>query len=120
MRINVPTVGRGLLVRGAIGSAALLVALAALTSAASAAAIYRFSGFRPGLHIYAYVRRKQTLARFEFGKAAGPCGTAKGRALLFPGGHPGHDKYTVTFEQTKHYSAKAIPRIVTSLNLFRF
>ncbi|MGI8711868.1 MAG: hypothetical protein ACR2NR_01545 [Solirubrobacteraceae bacterium] len=79
---------------------------------------YRFSGFRPGRHIYAYFRRKHSLAHYKFGKAAGPCGTAKAKALLYPGGHPGHNKYTVTFEQTSHYSKQSFPQIVSTLNLF--
>jgi hypothetical protein len=80
---------------------------------------YRFSGFIPGRHIYAYFRRKTTLARFTFGKAQRPCGTASAKALLYPGGHPGHDKYTVTFEQTSRYTKKAL-RYVSTLDLFGF
>lgn len=80
---------------------------------------YRFSGFLPGRRIYAYFRRKVTVARFTFGKAKAPCGTTTAKALLYPGGHPAHDKYTVTFEQTNRYSKK-VARYVTTLNLFTF
>jgi hypothetical protein len=81
---------------------------------------YRFSGFRPGRHIYAYFRRKETLGRFTFPKAAKPCGTDQARALIYPGGHPGHDKYTVTFEQSSRFSKTAIPRVSTILSIIRF
>jgi hypothetical protein len=82
---------------------------------------FRFSGFTPGKHIYAYyLHRNKLVARVKFGKAAGPCGTFTQRALSYPGGHPRFDRYQVAFESSKRYSKAAFPRVVARLSVFRF
>jgi hypothetical protein len=70
---------------------------------------FSFSGFTPGKRIYGYWLRKKFIAKATFGKAKGPCGVLKQKALLYPGGHPTSDKYTVVFEQTTRYSKRATP-----------
>jgi len=81
---------------------------------------FSFSGFTPGKHIYGYYLRKKVVAKVKFGKAKGPCGTLKEKALLFPGGHPSHDSYKVTFENTSKYSKKAFPNVTGTLSIFHF
>jgi hypothetical protein len=81
---------------------------------------FTFSGFTPGKHIYGYYARKRIVARSRFGKAGGPCGTLRQRALLFPGGRPRNDKYTVTFESVSRYAKKAFPRVTGQLSILHF
>ena len=57
---------------------------------------FSFSGFVPGKHIYGYYLLKKVVAKVKFGKAHGPCGVLKQKALLYPGGRPTKDKYKVT------------------------
>jgi len=70
---------------------------------------FSFSGFTPGKRIYGYWLGKKSVAKTTFAKAKGVCGVLKQKALLYPGGHPTADKYTVAFEQTAHYSKRANP-----------
>lgn len=81
---------------------------------------FSFSGFTPGKHIYSFYMRKKIVARDEFGKAHGPCGTLKQKALLYPGGRPKNDEYNVTFESTSKYSKSAMPRFTGKLNILHF
>lgn len=81
---------------------------------------FSFSGFVPGKHIYGYYLRKKVVAKDKFGKAHGPCGTLKQKALLYPGGHPSKDSYKVTFENTSRYSKTAFPRVTGTLNIMHF
>jgi hypothetical protein len=82
---------------------------------------FRFSGFTPGRHIYAYyVHNKKLVAKATFGTAAGACGTFSQKALLYPGGHAGYDQYTVRFESSSHYSTTAFPAVIAKLSMFRF
>jgi hypothetical protein len=81
---------------------------------------FAFSGFVPGKHIYGYYVRKKVVAKVKFARAKGPCGTLKQKALLFPGGHPNHISYKVTFENTSKYSKKAFPRVTGTLSIFHF
>jgi hypothetical protein len=73
--------------------------------------MFTFAGFVPGKHIYGYYSRKNIVGRTKFGKATGACGTLKAKALLFPGGHPTHSQYTVTFESSSTYKKTAFPRV---------
>jgi hypothetical protein len=81
---------------------------------------FSFSGFVPGKHIYGYYLRKKIVAKVKFARAKGPCGTLKQKALLFPGGHPSHDSYKVTFENTSKYTKKAFPAVTGTLSIFHF
>ena len=81
---------------------------------------YSFSGFTPGKRIYGYYARKRIVGRIRFNKAHGPCGTLRERALLFPGGRPHNDTYTVTFESMSRYSRKAFPRVTGKLSILHF
>ena len=71
--------------------------------------LFSFSGFLPGKHIYAFYIHGKAVARAVFAKAQGPCGMLHERALLYPGGRPGHNLYKVVFENTSRYSATAFP-----------
>jgi hypothetical protein len=77
-----------------------------------------FSGFRSGKQIYAHFLHPKQVAREQFGKATGPCGVLKTKALLYPGGHPRFRTYKLQFDNAKAYSAHASPRIDTTLNTF--
>ena len=81
---------------------------------------FSFSGFTPGKHIYGYYARRRIVGRIRFGRAAGPCGTLRQRTLLFPGGRPHNDRYTVTFESVGHYSRRAFPRVTGQLSILHF
>ena len=81
---------------------------------------FSFSGFTPGRHIYGFYARGRTKVRARFGVAQGPCGTLTQRALLYPGGRPTHDVYTVTFESSPRLSRTASPKITGKLTILRF
>jgi hypothetical protein len=82
---------------------------------------FSFSGFTPGKHIYSYyLRGKKVVAKDKFAKAQGPCGLLKEKALLYPGGRPTHDTYTVTFEDSSRYSKSVFPRVTGTLSILRF
>lgn len=81
---------------------------------------FSFSGFTPGQHIYGYYLRKQVVAKAKFGRASGPCGTLKQKALLYPGGHPRKNEYNVAFESASRYSKKAFPSVVGKLSILSF
>lgn len=83
--------------------------------------MFMFSGFTPGKHIYAYyMHNKRLVAKMKFGTASGPCGTSQSKALMYPGGHPRYQQYTVAFESSSHYSKNAFPMQLARLNIFRF
>ena len=81
---------------------------------------FSFSGFAPGKHIYGYYLRKKVVAKAKYGKAKGPCGMLKEKALLFPGGHPTKDQYKVTFESSSKFDKNAFPRVTGTLNILHF
>ncbi len=81
---------------------------------------FSFSGFVPGKHIYGYYLLKKVVAKVKFGKAHGPCGLLKQKALLYPGGRPSKDKYKVTFESSSRYDKNAFPRVTGTLNILHF
>lgn len=81
---------------------------------------FRFSGFTPGRHIFGYYMRRRILARVRFAKAAGPCGTLRQRALLYPGGRPRFALYRVAFEDRARYSPRAYPRVTGKLTILHF
>ncbi len=81
---------------------------------------FSFSGFTPGKRIYGFYARRRIVGRIRFGRAAGPCGTLRQRALLFPGGRPHNDLYTVTFESTSRYAKRAFPQVSGQLRILRF
>jgi hypothetical protein len=81
---------------------------------------FMFSGFVPGKRIYGYYLRKKVVAKAKFGKAQGPCGMLKQKALLYPGGRPSHDSYKVTFESSSKYDKSAFPRVTGTLNILHF
>lgn len=78
---------------------------------------FRFSGFTPGKHIYAYyLHDKKLVAKATIGRAQGPCGTLRHKALMYPGGHPRYDQYTVAFESSRRYSKRAFPNVFAKLS----
>jgi hypothetical protein len=82
--------------------------------------LFSFSGFEPGRRIYAFYIHGKRRARAVFNRAQGPCGTLRERALLYPGGRPTNDRYTVVFENTGRYSATAFPRVTGNLKILHF
>jgi hypothetical protein len=82
---------------------------------------FSFAGFVAGKHIFGYWRSKnKTVGTTKFGKAHGPCGLLKEKALLFPGGRPKKDSYKVTFESTSKFSNSVFPRVTGTLNILHF
>lgn len=81
---------------------------------------FEFAGFTPGKRIYAFYMHGRTTVRTSFGIANGPCGTLTRRALLYPGGRPRYDVYTVAFESVPRYSRTARPQSRASFNLVHF
>ena len=81
---------------------------------------FSFSGFATGKHIYGYYLLKKVVAKVKFGRAHGPCGLLKQKALLYPGGHPSKDKYKVSFESSSRYDKNAFPRVTGTLNILHF
>jgi hypothetical protein len=81
---------------------------------------FSFSGFTPGKHIYGYYMRKTVVAKARFGKASGPCGLLRQKALLFPGGRPSKDQYQVTFENSSKFSKNVFPRVTGTLSIIHF
>lgn len=81
---------------------------------------FSFSGFTPGRHIYGFYRYGKHTVRTTFGVATGPCGTLTQRALLYPGGRPKHDNYSVAFESTSRFSTRAFPRVSGLFQILHF
>jgi hypothetical protein len=82
---------------------------------------FSFSGFAPNKHIYGYyLRGKKIVAKDKFGKATGPCGVLKQKALLYPGGRPKKNQYKVTFESSSRYSKNVFPQVTGTLNILHF
>jgi len=48
----------------------------------------------------------------------GACGTLQQNALMYPGGHPRFDEYTVAFESSKTYVKHGSPKVVSGLDVF--
>lgn len=82
--------------------------------------VFTFSGFTPRRRIYSYYLRRKVVARARFGRAHGPCGTLRQRALLYPGGHPRRALYRVAFENAARYSPRAYPRVTGRLRILHF
>jgi hypothetical protein len=82
--------------------------------------MFSFSGFEPSKRIYGYYIHGKVVAKGVFARATGPCGMLRQRALLYPGGRPRNDRYTVVFEDTPRYSANAFPRVTGKLQLLHF
>jgi hypothetical protein len=82
--------------------------------------MFSFSGFTPGKHIYGYYVRQTVVAKARFGKASGPCGMLRQKALLFPGGRPSKDEYNVTFENSSKFSKNVFPRVTGTLKIIHF
>lgn len=82
---------------------------------------FSFSGFDAGRQIYAhYLHKGRVVAGQRFGRAAGACGLLRKKALQYPGGHPHFSYYTVQFDDSRRYSRKSSPRILTNLQILRF
>lgn len=76
---------------------------------------WSFSGFTGGLEVYAhYLHNKKVTATMKFGRAQGPCGLLKTRAVFYPG-HAKYDLYTIQVDQSRKYSTKTLPRLVAQL-----
>jgi hypothetical protein len=81
---------------------------------------YYLGGFIPGKRIYAhYLVHGKVKGTHRFGTAAGPCGTLKTRATIYPisGKHP-TGSYNVQFDNAKKYKKVAVPRFVIKFTPF--
>lgn len=101
-----------------VTSAPLAVATKPAFAALTKKVTWYFSGFRPGHFIYAHYLRRKPVARTQFGRAKGACGVLKVKARFYPGGHPRYKSYKVQIDDSKRYSKRAAPRIVTKLGTF--
>ena len=72
-----------------------------------------FSGFDPGRLIFGHYLRTEQVALTRFGRAAGPCGVLRSRALLYPGGHPRYHLYGLQLDDARPYSRHSSPRLDT-------
>ncbi|HWF36453.1 MAG TPA: hypothetical protein VG295_13835 [Solirubrobacteraceae bacterium] len=76
---------------------------------------WSFSGFVGGANIYAhYLHGKKVTATANFGRAQGPCGTLKKRAVFYPG-KAKYDVYKVQVDDSRRYLATSLPRLVATL-----
>ncbi len=76
---------------------------------------WTFSGFIPGAEIYAhYLHKNKVAARTKFGRAQGPCGVLKKKAVFYPG-KARYDTYRVQVDDSRRYLAKTLPRWVATL-----
>lgn len=115
------TTGDGATATASFQIANLAVATRPAQSKPARKVTFSFSGFTAGAPIYAhYVRGRRVTATQRFGTATGPCGMLSHRALLYPGGDPRYDRYTVQFDDAKRYRTASAPKLVSSIQLFRF
>lgn len=78
-----------------------------------------FSGFLPGRYIYGhYLRHGREVARARFGRARGVCGLLRTRARFFPGRHQRYSSYGLQFDDSRPYSRRSSPRIISALSTF--
>jgi hypothetical protein len=76
---------------------------------------WSFSGFIGGAQIYAhYLHGKKVTATAKFGRAQGPCGVLKKRAVFYPG-KAKYDVYKVQVDDSRKYLANSLPRLVATL-----
>jgi hypothetical protein len=76
---------------------------------------WSFSGFTSGAEIYAhYLHGKKVIATAKFGKATGPCGLLKTRAVFYPG-KAKFNSYQVQVDDSLRYLATSLPRLVATL-----
>jgi hypothetical protein len=97
----------------------LAVATVPSTAPPSRKVTWYFSGFRTGQEIYGhYTRRGREVALARFGRATGDCGLLRVRDRFFPGGHQRYSHYGLQFDDTRDYSKRSSPRIVTALGAY--
>lgn len=76
---------------------------------------WSFSGFTGGAEIYAhYLHGKKVVATTKFGRAIGPCGVLKKKAVFYPG-HAKYEVYRVQVDDVRRYLAHSLPRLVATL-----
>lgn len=76
---------------------------------------WSFSGFVAGKAIYAhYLHRGKVVATRSFGRDVGPCGTLKKKALFYPG-HAKYSSYSIQVDNSRRYSKKTLPRVLSTL-----
>lgn len=113
------TAGTGFIASTTVTMANFSVSTTPSTAAPTRKVTWHFSGFVPGHTIYIhYLHRNKLLQRMAFGRAKAPCGTLTARDRFYPGGHPRYSTYKVVFDQVKRYTARARPRIATTLSFF--
>jgi hypothetical protein len=71
---------------------------------------WTFSGFTSGAKIYAhYLHAGKVTATAIFGRASGPCGVLQTKALVYPGREK-YRTYNLQVDDSRRYSARALPR----------
>lgn len=76
---------------------------------------WTFSGFTSGAEIYGhYLHGKKVAATAKFGRATGPCGTLKTKAVFYPGTAK-YDVYKLQIDDVRRYLANALPRLIATL-----
>ncbi len=74
-----------------------------------------FSGFVSGAEIYAhYLHKGKVTATATFGRAQGPCGVLKKKAVFYPG-NAKYSIYKIQVDDARHYLAGTLPRWVATL-----
>jgi hypothetical protein len=81
---------------------------------------FTFSGFAPGKPIFGhFLLHGKLRVTHRYGKAGGPCGTLTTHSHLYPGRHIRFGLYKVQFDARKHYSKHNVPRLQTTLRIFK-
>ncbi|HWC85455.1 MAG TPA: hypothetical protein VG388_02880 [Solirubrobacteraceae bacterium] len=71
---------------------------------------WTFSGFTTGAKIYGhYLHGTKVTATATFGRATGPCGVLKVKALVYPG-HEKYGSYKIQIDDSRRYSPRTVPR----------
>ncbi|HWF75338.1 MAG TPA: hypothetical protein VG186_18470 [Solirubrobacteraceae bacterium] len=96
-------------------AANLAVATNPLQAKPSKKVTWTFSGFIGGAEIYAhYLHGKKVTATTKFGRAQGPCGVLKKKAVFYPG-KAKYNSYKVQVDDTRRYSLKSLPHWIATL-----
>jgi hypothetical protein len=99
----------------AFAAANLAVATHPLQAKPSTKVTWTFSGFIGGAEIYAhYLHGKKVTATAKFGRAQGPCGVLKKKAVFYPG-KARYNSYKVQVDDTRRYSIKSLPHWIATL-----
>jgi hypothetical protein len=81
---------------------------------------FSFSGFPARRPIYGhFILHGKLRVTKRYGTATGACGMLKVRSDLYPGSKVRYGTYRVQFDTSKRFRKSNLPRLVTSLRIFR-